>query len=531
MVLDFSVCDTAMPSIGPNRGQWTKIKAIGQGAFGVVYLVQSQQSGDCRKFVMKEVSLRGLPREEMAAAQNEVAALKKLRHPHVIAIVESFVNDETLCIVMEWAEGADLSTLIARRMKEGRPFSEEEVLLIFWQLTSALAHCHHDLRMLHRDLKPQNVFLAANGDVKLGDFGLAKVVEATRAAAHTLCGTPLYMSPELCLGQGYNRGADVYALGCILYELMSLRPPWSDLNLNGPGGMTAFLKRIAQATLDIEPLKRRYSLELCNLLGSLVHKQARCRPALDKVLQLDLVCRAAPVKLATPRGTAAQQPPRPQPSPRSSPTANIRGGGGGGENRTSRALPPSWKQVPSASRPGEWSYLHLQTGYKQAHFPESDQLPPEVLQAFQRQQATAGGNGRPPPTAIYGGGGRPSPARSPVPSVQGGGGAPGGTPRSGVGGLSPTPRLAGNPGHTGPVPRSADRGGGGSGSSWRKVPSSSRPGEFSYLHMPTGYKQVEVPTTDAPPPAAFAQWRATKGGRPPSAQQPLTPHGQVNGQY
>ena len=102
-----------------------------------------------------------------------------------------------------------------------------QVLKVFWQLTSALAYCHHDLHMLHRDLKPQNVFLAANGDVKLGDFGLAKVIEATLALAQTQCGTPLYMSPELCLGQEYNRAADVYATGCILYELMTLTAPWA----------------------------------------------------------------------------------------------------------------------------------------------------------------------------------------------------------------------------------------------------------------------------------------------------------------
>ena len=207
------------------RGPWKKLREIGKGSFGLVYLVQ--RGNDDRKFVMKEVSLRGLPRAELINTQNEVAVLRKLKHPHIIAIEEALVVDETLCIVMEWAEGKDLSALIAQRKQQNRPFTEEEVLKIFWQLCSALAYCHHDCHMLHRDLKPQNVFMAANGDVKLGDFGLAKVIEATCALAKTQCGTPVYMSPELCLGQDYNRGADVYALGCILYELMTLTPPWA----------------------------------------------------------------------------------------------------------------------------------------------------------------------------------------------------------------------------------------------------------------------------------------------------------------
>ena len=81
-----------------------------------------------------------------------------------------------------------INEIIKQRKQQGKPFTEEEVAKIFWQLTSALAHCHHDLHMLHRDLKPANVFMMANGDVKLGDFGLAKIIEATCAACRTQCG-------------------------------------------------------------------------------------------------------------------------------------------------------------------------------------------------------------------------------------------------------------------------------------------------------------------------------------------------------
>ena len=72
---------------------------------------------------------------------------------------------------------------------------------------------------LHLHLHPQNVFVASDGSMKLGDFGLSKQLAATNALAKTLCGTPLYMSPELCAGETYNRAADVWALGCVLFEV------------------------------------------------------------------------------------------------------------------------------------------------------------------------------------------------------------------------------------------------------------------------------------------------------------------------
>ena len=99
---------------------------------------------------MKEVRLRGLSRAEMGAAQNEVAVLKKVRHKHAIAIEDALIVDDTLCIVMEYADGKDLDSLIKQRKQQGRPFTEDEVLKIFWQLTSVLgaprppseAHAH-----------------------------------------------------------------------------------------------------------------------------------------------------------------------------------------------------------------------------------------------------------------------------------------------------------------------------------------------------------------------------------------------------
>ena len=481
-----------------SRGPWRKVKVIGKGAFGSAYLVQRTGRPDERKFVMKEVPLRGLPPREVSAAKNEVAALKRLEHKHIVAYEDAIVVDETLCIVMEWAHGGDLSALLAKRKRENKPLSEDEVLRIFWQLTSALAHLHHGHHMLHRDLKPQNVFLTSDLDVKLGDFGLAKVVEATCALNKTQCGTPAYMSPELCKGENYNRAADVWALGCVLYELMTLTAPWADMKFNGAGGMTALLKKIANADLDLTPCRRRYSSELCALLAMLLHKRGGCRPALNNVLLLDVMQKAAPKQ--------PDPPQRPE-----SPSGDE------------RRLPPSWRKVPSASRPGEFSYLHEPTGFKQAAFPDSDEPSAQALESVRKalgERGQAAAPRLPPPTpsnaASAAEAARAAAAAARVAAARLGGAPSAARPAA----VRPKP-LAGSP-REGAVEKSSDEvqtfvplp------ASWRKVPSASRPGQFSYQHMLTGYKQIQLPSSDEPEPEMLAAWlkanaMAHAGAAPP----------------
>ena len=200
-----------------SASSYKKLKKLGKGSFGSVYLVQPNAGGE--PLVMKEVSLRGLSRKDRQATINEVSILKKVVHPNVIAYRDHFMSADMLCICMEHAPGGDLTALISSKRRSGERFAEGVVLRMAYELTSALSYFHHDLHLLHRDLKPQNVFVASDGSMKLGDFGLSKQLAATNALAKTLCGTPLYMSPEICAGETYNRAADVWALGCVLFEV------------------------------------------------------------------------------------------------------------------------------------------------------------------------------------------------------------------------------------------------------------------------------------------------------------------------
>jgi NIMA (never in mitosis gene a)-related kinase len=165
----------------------------------------------------------------------------------------------------------DLSFHIKRRQQNGgERFTETEIFNWFVQLCLALEYIH-GRKVLHRDLKSQNVFLTGNNTVKLGDFGISRVLENTNAAAMTVVGTPYYMSPEVCQNQPYTFKSDVWALGCVLYELCTLKHAFSADNLLG------LVYKIVQD--KYEPIPACYSPELQALISALLNKNAQERPS------------------------------------------------------------------------------------------------------------------------------------------------------------------------------------------------------------------------------------------------------------
>jgi len=174
---------------------YKKLKYLGKGSYGAAILVESRISHE--KFVMKEIVIGHLKLEEQNAAKKEADVLHQMNHSNIVLYIESFVENSKLYIVMELADGGDLSAAIAKRKEAKVFFTEEEVMRIFVQICLALKHVHEH-NILHRDLKSQNIFLTSQGVVKLGDFGIAKVLEASCEQAQTQIGTPYYLSPEIC---------------------------------------------------------------------------------------------------------------------------------------------------------------------------------------------------------------------------------------------------------------------------------------------------------------------------------------------
>lgn len=149
------------------------------------------------------------------------------------------------------------------------------------QVLLALGECHSKREdkqhvILHRDLKPGNVFFDQNNNVKLGDFGLCRILSAESQYAHTNVGTPYYMSPEQIKEANYDSKTDIWSLGCVLYEMVALRPPFQATN------HLALAKKIIQGTIDRIPY--RYSEDLQNVINWMLHKEPEKRPTVDDLM-------------------------------------------------------------------------------------------------------------------------------------------------------------------------------------------------------------------------------------------------------
>lgn len=206
--------------------KYERIRVVGRGAFGIVHLCL--RKADQKLVILKQIPVEQMTKEERQAAQNECQVLKLLNHPNVIEYYENFLEDKALMIAMEYAPGGTLAEFIQKRCNS--LLEEETILHFFVQILLALHHVHTHL-ILHRDLKTQNILLDKHRMVvKIGDFGISKIL-SSKSKAYTVVGTPCYISPELCEGKPYNQKSDIWALGCVLYELASLKRAFEAANL------------------------------------------------------------------------------------------------------------------------------------------------------------------------------------------------------------------------------------------------------------------------------------------------------------
>ncbi|KAM9801556.1 serine/threonine-protein kinase Nek8 [Neosynchiropus ocellatus] len=258
--------------------KYEKIKVVGRGAFGIVHLCRRRTDGAF--VILKEIPVEQMSRDERLAAQNECQVLKLLNHPNIIEYYENFLEDKALMIAMEYAPGGTLADYIQKRCNS--LLDEDTILHFFVQILLALYHVHNKL-ILHRDLKTQNILLDKHQMiVKIGDFGISKIL-VSKSKAYTVVGTPCYISPELCEGKPYNQKSDIWALGCVLYELASLKRAFEAANL------PALVLKIMSGTFA--PISDRYSPELRQLILNMLNLDPSKRPQLNEIMALPICIR------------------------------------------------------------------------------------------------------------------------------------------------------------------------------------------------------------------------------------------------
>lgn len=249
------------------------LSKLGEGAFSCVFKVK--RLSDNNEYALKKVKMSMLSEKEKENALNEVRILASINDPYIIAYKEAFFDEisNSLCVIMEYANGGDIQKKISEKIANKTLFNEPDVWKVFLQMVKGLKTLH-DMQILHRDLKCANIFLTNTGDIKLGDLNVSKV--AKKGLVYTQTGTPYYASPEVWRDKPYDMKSDMWSLGCVLYEMTALKPPFRANDMQG------LYNKVQKGIYERIPLK--FSNDLANLIGKCLQVNPTARPTCDQLI-------------------------------------------------------------------------------------------------------------------------------------------------------------------------------------------------------------------------------------------------------
>ena len=269
------------------------LSLLGSGGMGSVYEVEHVQLG--KRFVLKSLHREYNDRKDLVARlRTEWLSLAKLHHPHIVNVTDAGTSEDGVAyFVMERLEGETLS----ERLRRGEPLPRVEALRIAREILEGLAAAHH-IDVVHRDVKPANVYLVAGRVVKLLDFGIAKVTtKKTAITAHGVAiGTPRYMSPEQARGEKVDSRADVYAAALVLYEMLAGKGPFHAIR----DSAKLILAQMVEPPPLLSSLIPSVDRELDELCASMLAKLPSDRPpsaaaVVVRLKEIERRARAAPL--------------------------------------------------------------------------------------------------------------------------------------------------------------------------------------------------------------------------------------------
>jgi len=195
------------------------IKELGEGAFGSVVEVEK----DNKYYAIKEIKIEGELKDKINEIQKEAEILSKFDNKNIVKYYDSYLDKDKFYILMEYCDGQNLRDFINKHNKNNELIEEDILSNIIKQICLGLKEIHNK-NIIHRCLRPEDIFMNKNMEIKIGDFGISKQFDPNKEYAITKykIGPFEYMSPEILTKGIYNKKSDMYSLGCIIYELFTL---------------------------------------------------------------------------------------------------------------------------------------------------------------------------------------------------------------------------------------------------------------------------------------------------------------------
>ena len=251
--------------MGAKQSQYKVNRKLGEGGFGEVYLIEK----DNKEYALKKIEQK-LNEKDIEQITKIIYILSKINNKYIIKYYNIFKEKNSFNIIMEYAGDKNLKQFINDYKDNVQLIPEDIIVDIIYQLVKGLKDIHKN-NLIHRDLTPDNIFIDGNNKIKIGDFGITKILTETNKYTKSQIGKIHYIAPEIELGEKYNNKVDIYSLGCIIYELFTLDEYYIDKKIHEK-----------ECKIDIEIYDSKWQ----KLIDLLVKKNHHERPDIEKVYNL-----------------------------------------------------------------------------------------------------------------------------------------------------------------------------------------------------------------------------------------------------